>query len=153
MSQLNIGDKAPDFTLQNQHDQEISLSDFKGKKVLISFHPLAWTSVCEIQMRTLEVKAKRLEELNTVAVGISVDSLHTKGAWADYLEIDHVQFLADFWPHGEVAKRYGNFVEKAGVSGRANYLADENGKLIFVKSYPLLHVPDIEAIIEVMEKS
>ena len=70
--QLKAGDAAPDFTLKNQYGQDISLSSFKGKKVLLSFHPLAWTPVCEIQMRALETKHADLEKLNTVALGIKI---------------------------------------------------------------------------------
>src|SRR4030043_1012955 len=126
---LKVGDKAPDFTLKNQQNQDVLLSSFKGKKVLLSFHPLAWTPACEIQMKTLELKHDDLEKLNTVALGLSVDSVPAKKEWADYLVIEKTDLLADFWPHGDVAKKYGLFIDNAGISGRANILIDEKGTI------------------------
>ncbi len=108
---LKPGDKAPQFKLKNQHGEEISLASLKGKKVLLSFHPLAWTPVCEVQMKTLEIKKAELDKLNTVALGISVDSTYCKKEWADFIDIENTHLLSDFWPHGVVAKLYGLFIE------------------------------------------
>lgn len=149
---LKPGDPAPEFSLKNQFDQDVTLSGLKGKKVLLSFHPLAWTTVCEIQMRTLEAKHDELAKLNTVALGLSVDSLPCKKAWAEYLDIDHTDLLADFWPHGEVAKRYDLFIEKGGISGRANILIDEQGRIARVWVYEMPEVPDIEDVIRFLKK-
>lgn len=143
---------APDFTLKNQHREEISLKSLKGKKVLLSFHPLAWTRVCDLQMRSLEIKHEELEQLNTVALGISVDSQPCKKEWSDFLEIEKTDLLADFWPHGEVAQKYGVFIEKAGISGRANILIDEAGSVIFSRAYDIPEIPDIEEIIRFLKK-
>lgn len=145
--QLKVGDTAPDFTLKNQYGQEISVASLKGKKALLSFHPLAWTPVCEIQMRGLEAKHADLEKLNTVAFGISVDSVPCKKEWADYLELENTDILSDFWPHGDMAKRYGLFIEKAGISGRANILIDEDGKIEWIRVYEIPEIPDIEEVI------
>ena len=149
MIKLNIavGDRAPEFSLPDQDGKEISLKSLKGRKVLLSFHPLAWTGVCEIQMRTLEVKKKTLENLNTVALGVSVDSSDSKKAWALSMGMEDTRLIADFWPHGEVAKKYGLFLEKSGISGRANILIDEDRSIAFIKIYELGEVPDIEEII------
>ncbi|HSA34502.1 MAG TPA: redoxin domain-containing protein [bacterium] len=145
-----VGENAPDFTLQDQFGADVKLSDLRGKKVLLSFHPLAWTPVCELQMRTLELKKKALDDLNTVPLGISVDSMHSKREWATFIELDQVQILADFWPHGEVAKKYGQFIDKKGVSGRVNILIDEAGKIAWVKVYDLSQLPDIEEVLAVI---
>lgn len=80
------------------------MSDFRGKKVLLSFHPLAWTSVCEKQMKALDERYDELEDLNVVPVGISVDSVPSKLAWSDHMGLRKLRILSDFWPHGEVAK-------------------------------------------------
>ncbi|MCU0848345.1 MAG: redoxin domain-containing protein [Spirochaetes bacterium] len=152
MNKLKIGDMAPDFTLKNQDDKEISLSSLKGKKVLVSFHPLAWTSVCEIQMRTLENKKRVFDGLNTVALGVSVDSVPSKSAWAKSIGIEKTDLLADFWPHGDVAKKFDMFIEKAGISGRANILIDENGIIESIRVYEIPEVPDIEAVIRSIKK-
>lgn len=151
---IKIGDVAPDFTLKDQFGNEVKLSALKGKKVLLSFHPLAWTPICELQMRSLELKKSEFDKLNTVPLGISVDSMYTKREWATFLELEQVQILADFWPHGDVAKKYGQFIDKNGVSGRVNILVDENGKVIWIKVYDIKQVPDIEEVLSVIrEKS
>ncbi len=144
---LKIGDMAPDFTLKNQDGQEISLSSFKGKKVLLSFHPLAWTGVCAVQMKSLDIKQNELSKLNTVALGMSVDAVPSKKEWADYLELEQTDILADFWPHGEVAQKYDLFIEKAGISGRANILIDEKGNIEWYHIYEISEIPDIEEVI------
>lgn len=147
MSTVRVKEKAHDFKLKDQTGKEIHLSDLKGKKVLLSFHPLAWTRVCAEQMKSLEENYGRLKELNTVALGISVDTVPSKKAWAESLGIMSTALLSDFWPHGEVAKLYGIFSEKDGVSERANMILDEDGQVIFVKVYPRAQLPDIEEII------
>jgi len=152
MSKLKIGDKAPDFTLKNQDDREVALSSLKGKKVLVSFHPLAWTPVCEIQMRTLENKKRVFDGLNTVALGVSVDSVPSKSAWAKSMGIEKTDLLADFWPHGDVAKKFDMFIEKAGISGRANILIDEGGIIENIWVYEIPEVPDIETVIRSIKK-
>jgi peroxiredoxin len=144
---LKTGKKAPLFTLKNQHGEEISLASLKGKKVLLSFHPLAWTPVCEVQMKTLEIKKGQLDKFNTVALGISVDSTFCKKEWADFIDVENTHLLSDFWPHGEVAKLYGLFIDKAGISGRANILVDEKGIIQKVWLYEIPQIPDIEEVI------
>jgi peroxiredoxin len=145
---LKTGKKAPVFTLKNQHGEEISLSSLKGKKVLLSFHPLAWTPVCEVQMKSLEIKKAEFDKLNTVALGISVDGTFCKKEWADFIDIENTHLLSDFWPHGEVAKLYGLFIEKAGISGRANILIDEKGVIQKIWIYEIPQIPDIEEVIK-----
>jgi peroxiredoxin len=144
---IKVGDKAPDFVLKNQDGQDFKLSDQLGKRVLLSFHPLAWTDVCAKQMQSLEQNYAALESLQTVPVGISVDSVPAKKAWADSLGISKVALLSDFWPHGEVAKLYDIFREKNGFSERANILVNEKGKIVLFKTYPLSQLPDINEII------
>ncbi len=149
---IKIGDKAPDFTLKNQDGEGVSLSSLKGKKVLLSFHPLAWTGVCAIQMKSLDAKHTELAAHNTVALGMSVDSVPSKKEWADFLELEYTDILADFWPHGEIAKQYGLFIEKLGISGRANILIDETGKIEWHRVYEIPEIPDIEEVIRHLKK-
>ncbi|MBP7737496.1 MAG: redoxin domain-containing protein [Spirochaetes bacterium] len=144
---FKIGDKAPDFTLKNQDGQEISLSSLKGKKVLLSFHPLAWTGVCAVQMKSLDIKHEELSKLNTVALGLSVDSVPSKKEWADFLELEHTDILADFWPHGDVAQKYDLFIDRLGFSGRANILIDEKGTIEWYRIYEIPEIPDLEEVI------
>lgn len=145
--------KIKNFTLKDQNDNEVSLSDFKGQKVLLSFHPLAWTSVCANQMSALESNKDKFEELNTVALGVSIDAAPSKKAWAESLAIENTRLLADFWPHGGLAKDLGIFREKNGFSERANILLDEEGTVIWTKVYDIPELPDLEEVIKVIEDS
>jgi peroxiredoxin len=146
-----VGDTAGDFTLKDQNGEEFRLSEQRGKRVLLSFHPAAWTGVCADQMKSLEANQSAFESLNTVAVGLSVDSIPSKKAWADSLGIKKTPLLADFWPHGGVAKLYGIFREKNGISERANIILDEKGKIVFFKIYPISELPDIKEIVEFLK--
>jgi peroxiredoxin len=148
---IKKGEVVPDINLKDQNEQEIKISEYKGKKVLLSFHPLAWTPVCAMQMKSLEDNRERFSELNTVPFGISVDSVPSKKAWAQELGVEHTQLLADFWKHGGFAKELGIFLEDRGISKRANIILDENGQVAFVKIYPISEVPDIEEIIETLK--
>jgi peroxiredoxin len=144
---FNVGDTAPDFTLKDHHGNDVTLSRFKGKKVVLGFHPLAWTPVCAKQMKHLEENAERMEKLNAVALGISVDSSPCKRAWAKDLGIEKTPLLADFWPHGGVAGAYGIFRDADGISERAVFVLSEDGTIKFKRVYPIKDVPDIEEII------
>ncbi|MFC1993862.1 peroxiredoxin [Chloroflexota bacterium] len=150
-SKKQKGESAPDFILKDQDGKEFRLSELKGQRILLSFHPMAWTGVCAKQMQSLEENAIIFESLNTVPVGISVDSVPTKKAWALQLGIKKVRLLSDFWPHGGVAGLYGLYRENDGFSERANVIVDENGKIIFSKVYELSELPDIKEIIELLK--
>ena len=147
-----IGIKAPDFTLKDQDGKTVKLSALKGKKVLLSFKPLAWTSVCHDQMRLLEENHLRFDALNAIAFGIGVDSVPSNKAWAQSMDIINTRLLSDFWPHGEIARLYGVFREKDGFSERANIIVNENQKVIFIKIYPTSQLPDFEEILKCLEK-
>jgi peroxiredoxin len=147
---VKVGTKAKDFVLRDQHNKELRLSDLKGKKVLLSFHPQAWTPVCARQMKSLEQNLPVFEKLNTVALGLSVDTVPSKHAWAKSLEIKNTRLLSDFWPHGKVAKLYDVFLPKDGISKRANIIIDEKGRIKFVKVYPISQLPAIQEIIKIL---
>jgi peroxiredoxin len=149
---IGIGNNAPYFSLKDQNGKTVNLTDFKGKMILLSFRPLAWTSVCHDQMRLLEENHLRFDNLNTVAFGIGVDSVSSNKAWAQFMEIKNTRLLADFWPHGEIARSYGVFREKDGYSERANIVISEEQKVIFVKVYPTTQLPDFEEILKILEK-
>ena len=144
---FKIGDKAPDFFLMDQNKKEFRLSDFKNKWVLLSFHPLAWTSVCAQQMQTLELNQNNFNELNTMAVGINVDSIPSKKAWSEVLNIKNTRLLSDFWPHGDIAKLYKVFREKDGFSERANIIINDKQKIEYVRIYEISELPDIGEIL------
>lgn len=148
---IAVGNKAPDFTLKDQNNKTVKLSNLKGKKVLLSFRPLAWTPVCHDQMRSLEEYCHRFENLNTVALGIGVDSSYSNKAWAASMGIKKTRLLSDFWPHGEVAKSYGILRDKDGFSERANIVVDEEQKVVLAKVYPTSELPDVEELISFLE--
>lgn len=151
VEKIKVGDKAEDFSLKDQNRKDFRLSDNQGKRVLLSFHPLAWTSVCAGQMKSLEENKAVLDSVETVAVGISVDSIPCKKAWAESLGIVNTSLLSDFWPHGEVANLYGIFKEKEGFAARSNILVDDKGRVAFVKLYETLQLPDMAEIVEVIK--
>ncbi len=149
---LAKGDRAPSFAIKDQEGNEILSSQFRGKRMLLSFHPLAWTAICAKQMESLETHSKTFASLDTVALGVSVDSVPSKKAWAESLGIVRTKLLCDFWPHGAVSRAYGNFIEKLGFSGRANIIVDGNGTIIFANVYEIKQLPDIHEIIDFLKK-
>ena len=149
---ITAGETAPDFTLKDQEGKDFKLSEQKGQRVLLSFHPLAWTGVCTAQMKSLEANFKTITALNTVPVGLSVDPLPSKKAWADNMGLKQLRILSDFWPHGGVAKAYGLFREHGGTSERANVLVDEKGKVAWAKVYEISTLPDINEVLGAVKK-
>jgi peroxiredoxin len=147
---LRAGDRAKEFILYDQHDNEVRLSHFKGKKVILSFHPLAWTIVCAEQMRALEANRDSLARLNAAALGISVDTTPSKNAWAREIGVTHTRLLSDFWPHGETARTYGLLNEARGYAERANVLLDEEHRVMLVRIYPIAELPNLEEILQVL---
>jgi peroxiredoxin len=103
-------------------------------------------------MKALEAGAETFRRLNTVAVGISVDSFPTKHAWAKELGIKETRLLCDFWPHGAVAHALGVFREDDGFSERANIVVDGQGLVAFIKVYDIPQIPDLEEIIDFLKK-
>jgi peroxiredoxin len=148
---ISIGNQAPDFTLNDQNNKPVTLSKFAGKKIVLSFRPLAWTLVCHDQMLSLENSFDVFKTLNTIAFGLGVDSAPSNKAWAASMGITKTRLLADFWPHGAVAKLYGVFRETDGFSERANVIIDESQKVIFARVYPVNQLPEISEIIHFIE--
>ena len=153
MNPINIGETAPDFQVKDHRDQDIRLSEYKGKRVLLSWHPLAWTPVCTDQMRSLENSWEVFAGYNTVPLGFSVDPTPTKKVWAAALVLTQLSLPSDFWPHGQVARDYGIFDEANGVSQRANIIIDENGIVKWVKVYPSAQLPDLNEVFNVLSGS
>ena len=141
------GDPGLNFSLKDQEDRTFDLYEQCGKRVLLSFHPLAWTEFCAAQMQSLEENYEKFASLNCVPVGISVDSKPCKREWAKTLAIRKIRLLCDFWPHGAVAQKYGIFRDENGFSERANIIVDEKQRVVFVKIYPVHSVPDIGEVI------
>lgn len=152
MTRIKVGDVFGDFSLKSHTEAVVDTATMVGKKVLLSFHPLAWTEVCARQMQSLEANFDAFQKLNTVPLGFSVDSVPCKKAWAKSLGIEKVDLLADFWPHGGIAAKLGIFIDKFGFSERANIILDEARKAVFVKVYPIRELPDINEVLEFLKQ-
>jgi peroxiredoxin len=141
---VEIGDEAPDFELPDQHGTPVKLSSFRGSKnVVLVFYPLAFSPVCSGELCALredfpEVTTRDDVELLTV----SVDSLFSHRVWA---EQENFQFslLADFWPHGAVAKQYGVFDEARGLAIRGTFVIDKEGVVRWSVVNPIPQARDI----------
>lgn len=144
---VKVGDTAPDFELKDHKGNTFKLSENRGRTILLSFHPLAWTKVCALQMQSLEKSKETLDDLDAVAMGISVDSQPSKKAWAEELDVEFTPLMCDFWPHGGMIRRYGIFRGDDGFSERANVIVDPQGKIAFVKVYPIKELPDIDEVL------
>ncbi|MEA9984874.1 MULTISPECIES: peroxiredoxin [Subtercola] len=118
---------APDFELSNQYGEKVRLSQFRGvKPVVLVFYPLAFSGVCTGEFCQLEENIALFNDQHVELLGISVDSKSSLRAWSDQRGFDF-NLLADFWPHGGVAKEYGVFLEGKGFSNRATFVIDTKG--------------------------
>jgi len=138
------------FVLKDQNDQEVRFADFAGRKMLLSFHPLAWTSVCAKQMQDLDGLYDTFMDRGVTPFGVSIDHLYSKKAWADSLGLTKLQLLADFWPHGALAEALGCFIPKAGMSGRSNFLIGGSGEVLWMKRHEIHEQPDFNLILKEM---
>jgi mycoredoxin-dependent peroxiredoxin len=124
---VEVGDEAPDFELKDQHGTPVSLSSFRGKKnVVLVFYPLAFSGVCSGELCAIRDQFPEITRDDVELVTLSVDSTFVLRTWA---EQQHFNFtmLADFWPHGAVAKTYGVFDDKMGVATRGTFIIDKSG--------------------------
>jgi peroxiredoxin len=119
--------QAPDFELPNQFGEHVRLSEFRGKKpVALVFFPLSFSSTCTSELCQLRDNLSLFEDHRVELLGISVDSKATLRAFADK-ENYAFNLLADFWPHGAVAKEYGVFLDAKGYANRATFIIDTHG--------------------------
>ena len=140
---LKAGDDAPDFELRSHRGGTVKLSQFRGRKnVVLAFHPLAFTPVCATQMTGYEADQARFDAEDTVVLGISIDAQPAKTAWANTLGTISFDLLSDFYPHGDVARKYGVFREKDGISERALIVVDKQGRIAWAKTYQIPEQPD-----------
>lgn len=151
MNAIRVGAQTPKIALKDQDGKIVDVTEMKGKRVLLSFHPLAWTNVCQRQMEALEMNVDVFAAANAVALGVSVDPVPSKKAWAESMHTEKTRLLSDFWPHGAAAHSLGLFREADGFSERAAVVLDEKGVVRFVKVYPLKEVPDVGELIKVIQ--
>lgn len=126
---LAIGDSAPDFTLRDQHGQEVTLSSYaRGKAALIVFYPFAFSGVCTGELIGLRDRLGDFETDHSTLLALSCDSMYTQRAVADR---DGIFFplLSDFWPHGVTATAYGVFDAISGSPKRSSFTVDKQGRV------------------------
>jgi len=130
---LTIGTPAPDFTLRDQDQQPIALSDYRGaKSVLVVFFPLAFTGVCQGELDQLRDHLPDFENDDSAVLTISVGPPPTHKIWATQNGFTF-PVLSDFWPHGEVSQAYGVFNDDAGFSNRGTFVVDRTGAIRFAE--------------------
>jgi peroxiredoxin len=133
---IEVGQKAPDFTLRNQDGEKVSLADYAGRKVLLVFYPGDFSPVCGDQLSIYQEVKPEIEGKGVELVGISVDSFFAHRAFQDKLGID-TTLLADFEPKGEVARAYGSYLDAPlGFANRTLVLVDEDGTVAWTHESP-----------------
>jgi peroxiredoxin (alkyl hydroperoxide reductase subunit C) len=149
---LHGGDEAPDFTLLATTGGKISLSQYRGQKnVVLAFFPYAFSATCSAQMPSYQAELQRFASYDTEVLGVSMDGIPALKAWAKQLELTY-PLLADFYPQGAVADRYG-VRHPAGMAERALFVVDRSGKLAWIHVHrPLGEAPDNEELFEVLRK-
>jgi peroxiredoxin len=148
---VQVGHPAPDFTLKDQDQRDVRLSDFRGQNVVLLFYPLDWSPVCTNEHACFVNELKRFEQLSARLLGISVDSVWSHKAWAEKLGLRY-PLLADFHPKGAVARQYGFYLDDKGIAARAIVVVDREGRVAWAKQYEILQVPDVGEVAAVLEK-
>jgi peroxiredoxin len=150
---LKAGDDAPDFELRSHRGGTVRLSEFRGRNhVVLAFHPLAFTPVCANQMRGYEADRERFRQADAVVLGVSIDPQPAKTAWAQSLGSVSFDMLSDFHPHGAVAQRYDVYRAKDGLSERAVFVIDKNGRIAWAKTYEIPQQPDNAEILDALDR-
>lgn len=149
---VKVGDQAPDFTLPSISGQKVSLGDFRGRKnVVLSFVPAAWTPACSEQWPGYNLGREEIEKRDGIILGISVDNIPTLHAWAESMGGCWFPILSDFYPHGEVAERYG-VLRPEGFTERALFIIDKQGVVQYVEIADINKTPRLESVIRALER-
>ena len=128
---IEPGTTAPDFTLKDQNNQDVTLADFRGEKnVLLVFYPFAFTGTCEGELCGIRDDLDAFQSDEVQVLSVSIDSPFAHKVWAQRQGFEF-PLLSDFWPHGEVAQAYGVFNEEKGMANRGTFVIDKNGVVRF----------------------
>lgn len=143
---VELGDVAPDFVLKDQERNEVRLSDFRGRKaVVLFFYPFSYSGICSGELCAIRDDLAAFDNDDVQTLAVSVDSLQVHGAWAKEQGYAF-PLLADFWPHGEVARAYGVLHEEAGAALRATFLIDRDGVVVYKVANGLGEARDHDAL-------
>jgi peroxiredoxin len=149
---LSVGTAAPDFSLKDQNQKDVKLSDYRGKKnVVMVFYPLDWSPVCTNEHACLVNDMKQFDKLDAQVLGLSVDSVWSHKAFAEKTGIQY-PLLADFQPRGAVAEKFGVYLADKGITGRAIAIVDRKGNVAWFKNYDIPVVPDIKEVSDALAK-
>jgi peroxiredoxin len=149
MTALEPGVRAPDFSLQATPDQRVSLSDFRGRPVVLVFYPADWSPICTDQLSLYSELKPEFAEFDAQLVGISVDGVWCHLAFSKDRKLK-VPLLADFEPKGAVARRYGVYREKDGESERALFVVDAEGIVRWSYVSPVGINPGADGVLEAL---
>ncbi len=149
-SVVEVGSPAPDFTLKNQHGEDVSLSALRGRNVVVVFYPFAFSGICTGELCEIRDNLNIFSGADAEVLAISCDPMFSLRAFADQ---DGYSFslLSDFWPHGEVARSYGIFEEGPGAAARGTYLIDREGIVRWKIENGLGEARDLAAYREALE--
>jgi peroxiredoxin len=147
---LAAGRAAPDFSLRATPDQTVSLSDFRGRRVILAFYPADWSPVCGDQMALYNEMLGEFHRLNAELLGISVDGVWCHLAFAHDRKL-HFPLLADFEPKGQVARLYGAYRPDDGTSERALFVIDAAGVIRWSFVSPVGVNPGADGILRALE--
>ena len=130
---LAVGAPAPDFTLVDQYGVDVSLAAVRGlRNAVVVFYPAAFSGICRGELREIRDGLEDFQDGDIQVFAISCDSMYTLRAWAD-AEGHFFPLLSDFWPHGEVARRYGVFDDEDGLARRGTFLIDRSGRIVWTE--------------------
>ena len=126
---LALHQPPPDFDLKNQHGEDIDLSGFRGHRpVVVMFFPFAFSTICTSELREVHGAMSDLQVANVELLAIACDPMFALRAFSD-AEGFSFSLLSDFWPHGEVARRYEVFDDRRGAALRGTFVVDVDGVL------------------------
>jgi peroxiredoxin len=148
---IPVGATAPDFLLPSTPDQRVSLRDFRGQPVVLAFYPADFSPVCGDQMALYNEVRSEFDRFGARLLGISVDGAWCHCAFASERHL-HFPLLSDFEPKGEVAKRYGVYRDGEGVSERALFVIDGDGKVAWSYVSPIGINPGADGVLEALEQ-
>ncbi len=126
---VEVGSVAPDFTLKDENGRDVTLSSLRGRNVVLMFYPLAFSGVCTRELHDISGAADRYEAAGAEVLAVSVDSHYTLAAFKRDEDLT-AHLLADFHPKGAVAQLYGTYMDVAGISGRATFVIDRDGRVV-----------------------
>jgi peroxiredoxin len=148
---IQVGDKAPDFELKDNHGRTVRLSDFHGEKnVVLLFYPFAFTGVCTGELCELRDNLPQFTDRDTQILAVSNDSMHTLRVFGEQEGLEY-PLLSDFWPHGNVSRAYGVFDEEKGFANRGTFVIDKEGVVRWTVHNAVMDARDLSEYVKALD--